>query len=181
MLASKIRSATLLVRSILAFSLMKPVAIHECKGVLVGGAFAADIVPAGKVYAELNNKNFSFPQKIIIRFFSRKMLIVAKAYGDVVGVNLYYFNGRDFREKTIHEGFLGVLPRYQGKGIGGMMKKVAIKHFSTTGLEGVSSRISKNNSPSMAAAKKLGFNVVETYFDKNFNEERHYLIRNIRK
>ena len=91
-------------------------------------------------------------------------------------MHLFYMNPRDFKENTVHEGFIGVLPEYEGQGIATQMRKVAKQHFKQAGFSGISSRISKENLGSLHSAKKIGFEPVEEYFDNNMKEERYYLI-----
>lgn len=47
----------------------------------------------------------------------------------IIGMDMFYFNPRDLNENTVHEGFIGVLPEYQGQGIATIMRQQAIKHF----------------------------------------------------
>lgn len=98
--------------------------------------------------------------------------------GNVVGMALYYFNERDRRENTIHEGYIGLHEAMRGQRLGTFMRRQAILHFSKAGLCGMSSRVSCCNLPSLRSGLKLGFEVAETYFDHTWGEERHYLICN---
>ncbi len=93
-----------------------------------------------------------------------------------MGMDMFYLNPRDFQEDTIHEGFIGVLPDHEGQGIASQMRKQAIEHFKQNGFKGISTRISKTNFASLNSARKLGFKVVEKYFDAGMNECRYYLI-----
>lgn len=89
---------------------------------------------------------------------------------------MFYFNQRDFIDGTIHEGFIGVLPEAEGQGTGTRLREAAIAYFSANNIQGISTRISKNNLKSFRSAKKLGFKVSEEYFDENSKETRYYLV-----
>ena len=67
----------------------------------------------------------------------------------------------------------------QGQGLGTAMRKHAISHFEQTGLAGISSRVSLSNAPSLRSNERLGFHIVETYFDPEMAEERAYMIRSL--
>lgn len=97
----------------------------------------------------------------------------------VMGIDMFYFNPRDFNENTVHEGFIGVLSEYQGQGIATIMRKQAIKHFKENRLAGISTRISKNNLGSLYSAEKLGFKPVDEYYDEAMDEQRYYLVCNL--
>jgi RimJ/RimL family protein N-acetyltransferase len=109
---------------------------------------------------------------------SEKTVFIVKdiVINKIIGMELYYFNQQDIKEKTIHQGFRGILPEWQGKGIGTLLTNYAINHFKNSKLDGISSRVSLNNLASLRSNMKLGFRPIEKYFDKNMNEERYYLI-----
>src|SRR5690606_13899852 len=87
-----------------------------------------------------------------------------------------YFNRRDRREGTVHVGFSGIETSRQGKGLGTRLRSYGIKHFRSNGLAGISSRISFSNTASLRSNEKLGFKVVEQYYDSTTNEQRYYLV-----
>lgn len=133
------------------------------------------------IFYQLNGEsNLSWAKRALYRFFGDRMMIVAtKADGAedlIVGVNMYYFNKRDAIEKTIHEGFIGVLPEFGGKGIAAIMRKKAKKHYLSNGVNGISTRISLVNKYSLNSAVKLGFKPIEKYYDEHTNEERFYMV-----
>jgi RimJ/RimL family protein N-acetyltransferase len=99
----------------------------------------------------------------------------------LIGTELYYFNQRDLQEKTIHQGFRGILPAWQGRGIGTLLTGYAISHFKNSKIDGISSRVSLNNLASLRSNMKLGFKPVEEYFDKDMCENRYYLVRPLGK
>lgn len=130
------------------------------------------------IYEKLNRISLSKYHKILYKTFGDKILFLATDVGnkEIVGMDMFYFNPRDFTENTIHEGFIGVLPDSEGQGIATQMRQEAIKHFKKYGLSGISTRISKNNLGSLHSAEKLGFTTVEEYFDSITNEERYYMV-----
>ena len=90
-------------------------------------------------------------------------------------------NKRDVVEKTIHLGFVGVLSEWQGKRVATTIMTIATDHFNNSRLDGISSRVSLNNLPSLKLHANHGFKPVEKYFDNEMNEERYYLIRPLKK
>lgn len=144
----------------------------------------ADQVSA--IYYRLNGgARFSFSREMLYRTLGERLLLLAshdtKTGKTVIGMNMYYLNSRDLRENTIHEGFIGVLPEAAGKGIATQMRKIAKAHFASSGINGISTRISLNNLASLRSAKKIGFKPVEQYRDPQTNEERYYMICNLQK
>jgi GNAT superfamily N-acetyltransferase len=136
------------------------------------------------IYLKLNNSKLTRSQLRLYNRLGNRIMIIASRSGQdgciqEIAMNMFYLNPRDFKESTIHEGFIGVLPEFEGKGIASQMRKVAINHFKQAGFAGISSRISKSNLASLRSAKKLGFKPVEEYFDDVMNEERYYLVCNL--
>lgn len=158
-----------------AFSEIK----RQCYNDLVVRGYAKDDeLQVASIYSQLNEIEFSSFHKKLYSGFGSKLLIVAesKVSGKLVGMDMFYFNPRDFKEDTVHEGFIGVLPEAQGQGLATLMRKAAVEHFSKNGLEGISTRISISNLGSLRSAEKLGFKVVDEYFDKPMNEGRCYMV-----
>ena len=116
--------------------------------------------------------------RMLFMVCGRKLVFVLydKVAEKIIGVEFYYFNKRDINENTIHQGFRGILPEYQGKGLGTALTQYAYDIFSKTSLKGMSTRVSCNNLSSLISNKKIGFEPVEKYFDSSMNEERYYMI-----
>ncbi len=151
-----------------------------CGEVIFRGANVGDVEQLALVYKKLNGVELSLENIRLIKSCARKLVLVVEekieGKDKIFGINFFYLNSRDFREQTIHEGFIGVLPEYEGRGIATQMRKLAIEHFKKAGFKGISTRISKNNIGSLRSAEKLGFKPIEGYFDSNMGEERYYLI-----
>jgi RimJ/RimL family protein N-acetyltransferase len=146
---------------------------------VVYGASIKDLKEALYIYSFYNNKNkIDISYYILYFFFSKRLVFIAKDIfmNKIIGVELYYFNRSDIEENTIHQGFRGILPVWQGKGMGTSLTNHAINHFKSSRLDGISSRVSLNNLASLRSNMKLGFRPIEEYFDKNMNENRYYLI-----
>lgn len=150
---------------------------------IIRGCTYSELKEAEKLYQKLNGRKFSNTQRILLKLYSKKNLIVAidKSTNKVIALNLYYVNHRDLIDNTIHGGFIGVLPQYEGRGIATNMRKLAKSHFEKFGFTGISSRISKSNIASLKTAEKVGFIPVEEYFDTVMNERRYYLICNLKE
>jgi GNAT superfamily N-acetyltransferase len=130
---------------------------------------------------QLNNGNGLKGRSILYKKGGCKLVVVTETLDQnefrIVGIDLFYFNWRDLRECTVHEGFIGVSPTYQNQGIATRMRLHAINHFSKCALDGISTRISLNNRSSLKSALNMGFRPIQTYIDDSSGEERHYLIK----
>lgn len=117
-------------------------------------------------------------RKAILWLFGSRLCLVARDVErrEVVGVVIYYFIAKDWRDSIVHEGFIGLQEGVRSVGMGTFMRRHALENFARSGLSGVSSRISVGNLPSLKSNEKLGFIPVETYFDSSMREKRHYLI-----
>ncbi|MFW3616421.1 GNAT family N-acetyltransferase [Billgrantia antri] len=154
----------------------------QAGAILYRGLRKHEYEQAMALYVELHDgRRLAWPQRLIYRLAGDKLLFVAAVEGadatPVVGIDMFYVNARDRAEHTVHEGFIGVRPDIAGKGVATELRRLAIEHFERHGLEGVSSRISTDNAPSLVSAKKLGFVPVERYHDTAMRAERLYLIR----
>jgi len=132
-----------------------------------------------EVYKQLNDGNeLSLEKRLLLWIIGKKFCYVLRSKdGTIFGMGLYYFNKRDIIEKTIHEGYVGLKTRYRGLGIGTQARKCALEHFAKFHfLNGVSSRVSLDNLPSLKGNIKLGFEVKEQYWDDNMKNERVYLV-----
>lgn len=136
------------------------------------------------LYADLNGgKRLGRQEMFVLTLLgSRYCLLVRDIERDeVVGAAFYYFNARDLKDGTVHEGFIGLREAVRNAGLGMFIRRHALENFALSGLSGVSSRVSVNNLPSLKGNEKLGFVPVETYFDASMGEERHYLICDFHK
>ncbi len=141
-----------------------------------------DIMEVFKLFKKLNNGlELSLDRKILLMFSSTKFCYILRSQdGEIFGMGLYYFNKRDVKEKTIHEGYIGLTEKFRGIGIGTEARKNALKHFAKFKfLKGVSSRITLDNTPSLKGNINLGFEIKEKYWDKKEGKERTYLVCNL--
>lgn len=123
--------------------------------------------------------NLGKARRLLLYLLGQKVCIVVcdRQTQKIVGYSLFYFNIRDCKERTIHEGDTGLLSEFRGRGLGTELRRHALYHFARSSfLKGVSSRVSLNNVASLKSNKNLGFEVVEKYFDPCMNEERVYLV-----
>jgi len=146
-----------------------------------------DILPMNKSYINeidriyslfSNGEHISWAMKLLFYLCGKTLvfLLYDKDIHDVIGVEFYYFNRRDIKENTIHQGFRGILPEFQGKGLGTALTQYAYTVFSKTSLKGMSTRVSCNNMPSLISNQKIGFKPVEKYFDAAMDEDRYYMV-----
>jgi L-amino acid N-acyltransferase YncA len=135
------------------------------------------------LYAALNRgARLGLQKMALLHLLGSRLCLVARRAGsdEVVGMVVYYFNARDRRDGTVHEGYIGLREADRSGGLGTFMRRHALQNFARSGLRGVSSRISVSNAASLKSNRKLGFVPVETYFDATMGEERHYLICDLR-
>lgn len=127
---------------------------------------------------ELNSK-LSYEKRLLLMIIGTKICYIAMSNEtqQVLGFILFYFNRRDFIEKTIHLGAIAVHRDFQGKKIGSQLLKFSIENLSKSSLiKGISSRISLDNITSLKLHQHFGFNIHTTYFDSNEKKERAYMM-----
>ncbi|WP_278355772.1 MULTISPECIES: GNAT family N-acetyltransferase [Idiomarina] len=165
-------------KSILKLKGFTPIEPIEFFDFEIRGYYISDEIYVAKIYKQLNGIDLSRIHRRLLKKVGVKALFLAvdKTDNRIVAIDMFYFNDRDFRENTIHEGFIGVLPCSEGQGIATCMRKKAIAHFKGNGLSGISTRISKNNFGSLRSAENLGFKVIEEYYDEPNKESRYYMI-----
>lgn len=163
--------------NLIKLSLFQSVHTNNFNNYMVRGCKTSELEETENLYYTLNGRRFSRTQKLLLSLFSEKSLIITLdiSNGNIIALDFYYLNKKDFVEDTIHEGFIGVLPNYEGQGIATKMRQHAKAHFKKNGLSGISSRISKSNIASLKAAQKVGFIPIEEYYDNLLGEDRYYL------
>lgn len=126
-----------------------------------------------------NSFGLGILKSLLCLLYGSKIVLIAENIKTkrFIGVELFYFNKRDRYENTIHEGYIGILPVYQNKGIASQLRQFAIKNFKRSKLSGISTRISLLNLPSIYSAKKVGFRIIERYKDIKTSKVRGYLVR----
>lgn len=163
---------------------MSSIRTKTINGIIYRGYRKRDAAEVDKIYAQLNNgARFEGLRRQLYTSIGSRCLFVAVCTNEVgeeivVGMNMYYLNARDIREQTIHEGFIGVIPRMTGKGIASILRSMAKAHFKDMGFKGISTRISLNNLPSLQSAKKMGFLPLEEYIESSTGEKRYYMVAN---
>lgn len=146
----------------------------------VRGLSKRDLESVENIYRSLHDgKALSHQKRKLVRFLGDRIGfgLFREETSNLVGIGVYYFNGRDVDERTVHEGFTGLLPSCQGAGLGSWLRSVAIAHFEKNGLAGVSSRITAGNMKSLKSNERLGFELIERYYDAALGEDRLYLVK----
>lgn len=133
------------------------------QGFLIRGYADCDSEPLDALYRNYSGSRLGRDKRLLMKLAGSRLCIVAcDPDGCVVGVNMYYFNSRDISERTVHEGYIGVLQCVSGRGVASAMRRHAIAHFKTAGLQSVSSRIRSDNVASLKSAIKAGFMIEES-------------------
>lgn len=133
------------------------------------------------IYHENTGCHFTIKNKMQLYLFGSAFCAVAimeeSGIRKVIGFALFYFNPRDMKENTIHLGHIGVAGDYQGKKIGNLLLPACIENFAKSKqLDGISSRVAKDNIASCQLHKKYGFQEIETNVDDDGKNEQYYLI-----
>jgi RimJ/RimL family protein N-acetyltransferase len=158
---------------------IKPIPRRTLGEFVYYGLKPQDISDMLRLYSCLNNgKKLDWQKIMLYRIYGSKIVITVKLkdVNELIAVEMYYFNNRDTKEGTIHQGFRGVKKDWQGKGIGTKVTMYAIEHFKNNSIKGLSSRVSLNNLPSLISNQKVGFKPIEKYYDPDRKEDRYYLI-----
>jgi hypothetical protein len=146
-------------------------------GIAFQGAGWRDISAMRNLYRAWNEgKDFSFCRIVFLVFLGRKTCLVAKRAGRLVGYDLFYVNKRDIYDNTVHEGFIALLEEELGHGLGTLLRTISGRHFYDCGVSGISSRIYKENGPSMTSAIKVGFKITETRIEPGSQKTQAYLV-----
>lgn len=150
------------------------------RDIVIDGADSETIHEALLLYGSLNNgSTFAGWRNFLLKTCPSKLCLVAidNKTRNVIGVNIYYLNIRDFNETTIHEGFIGVKPEFRQRGIAEKMRRHALANFiSNNVINGVSSRVSLNNTHSLNGLIRLGFSLKEEYFDQQLQKNAAYFV-----
>lgn len=130
---------------------------------------AADLPRVERLHAELRpGKRFSSWRRWTYRRVGRTLLWVTETpKGEFVGINMYYFREREWRDRLVHEAFIGVAASHRGQGLSNAMRAAAAANFTDGGVHGISTHIERGNTPSWRSAQRQGFHEVSaTLTDK---------------
>lgn len=139
-------------------------------------ARVADVL---RMYAVNSGAELDLPRTLLLRVAGRRLCVVAidTQNDDLVGMEFFYRNFRDFRERTIHEAYIAVSPEYRGRGLATAMRRSTIAHFASSRLSGVSTRISASNTASLKSALAAGFLPVQDSEGASWEQDPLYLVR----
>ncbi len=96
----------------------------------------------------------------IIHEYPETIVLIAKVYGEDAGFVILDFEGEN-KEIGIIAG-LGVLPRFQRKGLGTVLGMAAWRYFKEKGVKSLKCEVYKENTVSYNFIKSLGFKEYET-------------------
>lgn len=157
---------------------LRRICATEFKGYSVTALSKMKFQKMARAYSLINGSEFLGGLVGLSCFINSSKLIflVLDNSNEIIGIQLFYFNKRDCIENTVHEAFIGVSEKCRNLGIATFLRENAIGHFKSSHLHGISTRISKYNVASLKSAERMGFKVVEEYFDPSLKEERYYMI-----
>lgn len=104
-------------KMILRFSCVSKIQTATFAGFVIRGAKKKDIEKIKNFYQKCTGRVFTNRHIYLLQKCEEKICIITEKETQIVGFDLFYMNSRDFKQKTVHEGFIGVLPDYEGKGI----------------------------------------------------------------
>lgn len=169
----------LLLREIVISLRMDRVSAQSDGGIVYRGCKVFELFGLRDLYLQLNPEgSFSIVRVACYFFGGSKFIVVAQdpLTGQLVGMDMYYFNRRDLIENTVHEGFVGVRCVYEGRGIATRMRLLAKQYFKGNGFSGISTRISSDNTASLVSAKKIGFEVVNVLPEDSVASGCYYMV-----
>lgn len=180
-LVSVVRGIAFLLRNVWLARFVPPVCEETIEpGLRIMGCEPQWVRGAINLYREINgDQTLGLFKRWVLYATGRRLsfALIDDSRNEVVGLGLYYFNARDLRDGTVHEGFTGIAPYLRGRGIGTKLRRHALRHFARTSfIRGVSSRVSLNNPASLVSNINLGFKERERYFDPILEVERVYLV-----
>lgn len=173
------RKSIFIARNVIYSLHLKTITEKDYGNIIICGTARKGLKDVYEIYTCLNNNTQpEISRRILFFLLSKKYVLSAKdkTTGKIIGTSWYYRNKRDFTEKTIHAGFLGVLPEWRKEMVGIMLPVHSVDHFKNSNLRGISGRISLCNPSSLTTNMYVGFKPVEKYFCEDTNEERYYLI-----
>lgn len=130
----------------------------------IRGCRKSDLKRFAAVHEKLRGGRKLSGWRQFVYFFvgDRLVCLVRGGKGEVVGFVMYYFKGKaDARRSSIHEAFIGVLPEYQGKGLGTHIRSTMVDCFQRSNINRVTSDIDRGNTASIKSAERAGFSPVK--------------------
>lgn len=155
--------------------LLPKIKVIKIKDDSISGCEFGDVSSITSLFMTHEGRRMSLIHQVLILFFGSRICFVARRGNSVVAFDLYYFNGRDIEERTIHEGYIGVHPEHLGKGIGTRLRFAAARHFAQAGFRGLSSVVAVDNQASLRSALNAGFLIQETFTDAASGRAKRYL------
>lgn len=179
---SRIDAVEFYIRNVRAANKIGKIKTEVIDTLIFRGYCSSDEKSISEIYKNLNDGAiYSLIQRMLFSRIGRQFMFVVEEIdplgkSQIVGMNMYYLNKRDHQENTIHEGFIGVLPKIAGQGVATKMREMAVSHFKMARFSGISTRISLNNVASLVSARKIGFQTVEEYQEQATCEQRLYMV-----
>lgn len=136
----------------------------------------SDLPAIAAIYSEDDGSVLPRYNRLLLKLCGGRLCLVATKDSKVIGFDQFYFNDRDLKENTVHEGYVAVAKAHSGRGLASAMRRICAKQFKEAGFSGISTRISQSNRGSMASALKVGFRSIEDYIDPDTSEQRSYLL-----
>lgn len=178
---SKLKTLTVIGKNVRRSLSIPNFRLAESAGVyLFRGFVRSDMPSIQNLYTSTTGLPLPLFNRLLLTLCGPRLCIVALAPdGSLVGFDQFFFNDRDLKENTVHEGYVAVAKTHERRGLASAMRRLSAKHFASAGLYGISTRISADNIASMASAVKTGFRSIENYIDPDTREARSYLVADI--
>lgn len=123
------------------------------------GLGATDLSQVDALHQMLRSgRRVSAWRKILYGLAGDKLALVAKQdSGEVIGLELFYFESRAAVEGTLHEAFIGVAPPWRSRGLATAMRALAVSHYALQGVTRLTTDIDPRNYASRQSAVNVGF------------------------
>lgn len=166
--------AVFLLRNYRASRNLSGCSFKRLKDITLRPFYKQDFKSVDNLYRKYHSGGLPLRLKVLLLLMGQRLCVILESPANkAFGFEIYYFNPRDIEEGTVHQAFTCV--NITGKGLGTALRRHSLDYFASHGFRGVSSRVSLSNLPSLKSNMKLGFKVIEQYFDEEMQEERAYL------
>lgn len=138
--------------------------LQPLKGLHLGyahlqGLGTADLSQVDALHRILRSgRRVSVWRKVLYGLAGDKLALVAKQdSGEIIGLELFYFESHAAVKGTLHEAFIGVAPPWRSRGLATAMRTLAVSHYALQGINRLTTDIDPRNFASRQSAVKVGF------------------------
>lgn len=109
-----------------------------------------------------NGRGLNFWRKLFLKYYGHKVCGIAiNEKLQLVGFVYSYFRKEEIKHNIIHAAFIGVSPDERGKGVGTALLGYLVQQLALQPLSGITGNVGKDNTASIIAIKRVGFEVTD--------------------